>query len=322
MLRAKIESLIPATFGRLAHLASKFREPVKEKFDDGDKRRRFWEAVLTGPIGELFLSGQEEKAEQQLIAQLNSPELPPQGEVYLVGAGPGDPDLLTFKALRLMQQAEVVLYDRLVSEPIMNLVRRDAERIYVGKRRQDHAMEQTAINQLLLDLALQGKRVLRLKGGDPFIFGRGGEEIELLAAAGIPFQVVPGITAASGCAAYAGIPLTHRDFAQSVRFITGHLKDGSFHLPWSELISNEQTLVFYMGLVSLPIICAELIKHGKAETTPCALIEKGTRPEQKVYTATLATLPELIASQEVHAPTLLIVGLVASLHDKLKWFGG
>lgn len=322
MLRAKIESLIPATFGRLAQLASKFREPVKEKFDDGDKRRRFWEAVLTGPIGELFLSGQEEKAKQQLIAQLNSPELPPQGEVYLVGAGPGDPDLLTFKALRLMQQAEVVLYDRLVSEPIMNLVRRDAERIYVGKRRQDHAMEQTAINQLLLDLALQGKRVLRLKGGDPFIFGRGGEEIELLAAAGIPFQVVPGITAASGCAAYAGIPLTHRDFAQSVRFITGHLKDGSFHLPWSELISNEQTLVFYMGLVSLPIICAELINHGKPETTPCALIEKGTRPEQKVYTATLATLPELIASQEVHAPTLLIVGLVASLHDKLKWFGG
>ena len=321
MLRAKIESLIPATFGRLAQLASKFREPVKDKFDDGDKRRRFWEAVLTGPIGELFLSGQEEKAEQQLVAQLNSPELPPQGEVYLVGAGPGDPDLLTFKALRLMQQAEIVLYDRLVSEPIMNLVRRDAERIYVGKRRQDHAMEQTAINQLLLDFALQGKRVLRLKGGDPFIFGRGGEEIELLAAAGIPFQVVPGITAASGCAAYAGIPLTHRDYAQSVRFITGHLKDGSFHLPWPELISNEQTLVFYMGLVGLPVICAELIRHGKPSDTPCALIEKGTRPEQKVHTATLACLPDLIASQDVHAPTLLIVGKVASLHDKLKWFG-
>ncbi|HEY6529564.1 MAG TPA: siroheme synthase CysG [Cellvibrionaceae bacterium] len=322
MLRAKIESLIPATYGRLAQLASKFREPVKQKFADGDKRRRFWEAILTGPIGELFLSGQETKAEQQLIAQLNNPELPPQGEVYLVGAGPGDPDLLTFKALRLMQQAEVVLYDRLVSEPIMNLVRRDAERIYVGKKRQDHAMEQTAINQLLLDLALQGKRVLRLKGGDPFIFGRGGEEIELLAAAGIPFQVVPGITAASGCAAYAGIPLTHRDFAHSVRFITGHLKDGSFQLPWPELISNEQTLVFYMGLVGLPVICAELINHGKPAETPCALIEKGTRPEQKVYTATLATLPDLIAANDVHAPTLLIVGWVASLHDKLKWFGG
>lgn len=322
MLRARIESFIPAAFGRLAQLASKFRESVKAKFDDGDKRRRFWEAVLTGPIGELFLSGQEQKAEQQLIAQLNNPELPPQGEVYLVGAGPGDPDLLTFKALRLMQQAEVVLYDRLVSEPIMNLVRRDAERIYVGKRRQDHAMEQTAINQLLLELAQQGKRVLRLKGGDPFIFGRGGEEIELLAAAGIPFQVVPGITAASGCAAYAGIPLTHRDYAQSVRFITGHLKDGSFHLPWNELISNEQTLVFYMGLVGLPVICAELINHGKPLDTPCALIEKGTRPEQKVYTATLATLPELIAQQEVHAPTLLIVGRVASLHEQLKWFGG
>ncbi|MEY4589256.1 MAG: Siroheme synthase, partial [Pseudomonadota bacterium] len=282
MLRAKIESLIPATYGRLAQLASKFREPVKQKFNDGDQRRRFWEHILTGSIGEMFLSGQEQKAEHELIAQLNQPELAPQGEVYLVGAGPGDPDLLTFKALRLMQQAEVVLYDRLVSEPIMNLVRRDAERIYVGKKRQDHAMQQTEINQLLLDLALQGKRVLRLKGGDPFIFGRGGEEIELLAAAGIPFQVVPGITAASGCAAYAGIPLTHRDYAQSVRFITGHLKDGSFQLPWPELISNEQTLVFYMGLVSLPVICAELINHGKPAETPCALIEKGTRPEQKV----------------------------------------
>ncbi len=322
MLRAKIESVIPASFGQLAQLASKFREKVKAAFDDGDKRRRFWEAVLGGTIAEKVLSGNIASAEADLEQLLQNPSVETRGEVYLVGAGPGDPDLLTFKALRLMQQAEVVLYDRLVSPPIMNLVRRDAERIYVGKRRHDHAVEQTQINQMLLELAQQGKRVLRLKGGDPFIFGRGGEEIELLAEHGIPFQIVPGITAASGCAAYAGIPLTHRDYAQSVRFITGHLKDGSFNLPWTELISNQQTLVFYMGLVGLPTICAELIRHGKPQNTPCALIEKGTLPEQKVHLGDLTSLPELVKNTEIHAPTLLIIGPVASLHKKLAWFGG
>lgn len=320
MLRAKIESVLPERLGQLAQFASRFRQAVKDAFSDGDQRRRFWESVLQGPIAEQVLQGNEACAQTALQQRLANPSPQTGGEVYLVGAGPGDPELLTFKALRLMQQAEVVLYDRLVSEPVLNLVRRDAERLYVGKRRQDHALPQTDINQLLLNLAQSGKRVLRLKGGDPFIFGRGGEEIELLAQHNIPFQVVPGITAASGCAAYAGIPLTHRDHAQSVRFITGHLKDNSLNLPWHEFISPQQTLVFYMGLVGLPTICQQLIAHGKNPHTPCALIERGTSPQQQVHTGTLASLPPLVATTAIQAPTLLIVGEVAGLYPKLAWF--
>jgi len=220
----------------------------------------------------------------------------------------------------LMQQADIVLYDRLVSDEVLNLVRRDADRIYVGKRRSEHALPQQEINQLLVDLAKTGKRVLRLKGGDPFIFGRGGEEIELLAQENIPFQVVPGITAASGCAAYAGIPLTHRDYAQSVRFITGHTKTGQLDLPWVSMLDPEQTLVFYMGLTYLETICQSLITHGRDPSTPAALIEKGTTPEQRVITAQLDSLPARVKSQEVHAPTLLIIGGVVSLHSTLQWF--
>lgn len=319
ILRSRLESTIPAAFGALAQLASRFREAAKQRFSNGDLRRRFWESALNGIVQEHMLAGNSEQAEHALEDLLRQ-EVPTKGEVYLVGAGPGDPDLLTFKALRLMQQAEVVLYDRLVSKPILDMVRRDAELIYVGKKQSEHSMPQQEINQLLLTLANQGKRVLRLKGGDPFIFGRGGEEIELLAEQGVPFQVVPGITAASGCACYAGIPLTHRDYAHSVRFVTGHLKDEQQDLVWSELVSPEQTLVFYMGLSGLRRICQKLIEHGKSPSTPAALIERGTTPEQKVHIADLAGLPGLVEQTEVHAPTLLIIGGVVKLRERLAWF--
>lgn len=322
LIRAKIETWIPATYGQLANLGKRFRERVKLMFPDVQQRRVFWEDVFQGPIAESVFAGKPAEGERLLEERLAGAAPRALGEVYLVGAGPGDPDLLTFRALRLMQQADVVLYDRLVAAPIIDLCRRDAERIYVGKRRADHAVPQEQINQLLIDLAREGKRVLRLKGGDPFIFGRGGEEIEQLAAEGIPFQVVPGITAASGCAAYAGIPLTHRDHAQSVRFVTGHLKDGSSNLPWKDLVAPGQTLVFYMGLVGLPDICAQLIAHGRDAETPAALVQQGTTQNQRVFTGSLATLPALVAEHEVHAPTLVIVGEVVTLREKLAWFEG
>lgn len=321
LIRAKLETLIPTSYGRLAQIASSWRDRVKARFDDGDSRRRFWEKILQGPAAELALNGQEAAAENIIATEIvKDDQTITQGEVYLVGGGPGDPELLTLRALRLMQQADVVLYDRLVSDGVMELVRRDAERIYVGKRRSEHAMEQENINQLLVDLAKEGKRVLRLKGGDPFIFGRGGEEIELLAQNNIPFQVVPGITAASGCSAYAGIPLTHRDYAQSVRFVTGHLKSDNTNLQWPELANPTQTLVFYMGLVGLKEICESLISHGRSPQTPVALIEKGTTQEQRVLIADLQSIADVVAANDVHAPTLFIVGEVVRLHDSLKWF--
>lgn len=321
LIRAKLETLIPTSYGKLAQFASRWRERIKHRFADTDQRRRFWEKILQGPAAELVFNGQDAQADTLLSDAIHQEDDSlTQGEVYLVGGGPGDPELLTLRALRLMQQADVVLYDRLVSDGVMELVRRDAERIYVGKRRSEHTMEQENINQLLVDLALQGKRVLRLKGGDPFIFGRGGEEIELLAQHHIPFQVVPGITAASGCAAYAGIPLTHRDYAQSVRFVTGHLKDDSTNLHWPELAVPGQTLVFYMGLVGLAEICAALIAHGRAPDTPVALVEKGTTRDQRVLIADLATMAQTVANNNVHGPTLLIIGEVVKLHASLQWF--
>ncbi|BBR53432.1 MULTISPECIES: siroheme synthase CysG [Pseudomonas] len=322
LIRARLEAWIPAAYGELAGLAARFRDKVKALYPDVNQRRGFWEDVFQGPIAERQLAGQGSEAERLLQAKVDGAPVQQGGEVYLVGAGPGDPDLLTFRALRLMQQADVVLYDRLVAPAIIEMCRRDAERIYVGKRRADHAVPQEQINRLLVDLARQGKRVLRLKGGDPFIFGRGGEEIEELAEEGIPFQVVPGITAASGCSAYGGIPLTHRDYAQSVRFVTGHLKDGTSNLPWDDLVAPAQTLVFYMGLVGLPTICAELIRHGRAASTPAALVQQGTTRNQRVFTGTLADLPALVARHEVHAPTLVIVGEVVRLREKLAWFEG
>lgn len=321
LVRTKLETLIPAGYGKLAQIASQWRERIKARFSDGDSRRKFWEKILQGPAAELMMNGQEEAANTFINNELAADQSAlTKGEVYLVGGGPGDPELLTLRALRLMQQADVVLYDRLVSDGVMELVRRDAERIYVGKRRSEHAMEQENINQLLVDLAKQGKRVLRLKGGDPFIFGRGGEEIELLAQHHIPFQVVPGITAASGCAAYAGIPLTHRDYAQSVRFVTGHLKSDDTNLSWPELANPTQTLVFYMGLVGLKDICESLIAHGRSPQTPVALIEKGTTQDQRVFVSDLVSIADVVAEKDVHAPTLFIVGEVVQLHESLKWF--
>jgi uroporphyrin-III C-methyltransferase/precorrin-2 dehydrogenase/sirohydrochlorin ferrochelatase len=300
-----------------------FRQRVKQRFSDPGQRRYFWEAVLQGRVAELLFAGREDEARSALedaIANTDQTYDTP-GEVYLVGAGPGDPDLITFRALRLMQQADVVVYDRLVSRPILEMVRRDAEMIYAGKERDNHTLSQESINELLVRLAREGKRVLRLKGGDPFIFGRGGEEIETLAGEGIAFQVVPGITAASGCAAYAGIPLTHRDYAQSCVFVTGHLKDGSVELDWDALAKPAQTIVFYMGLHSIGILCKELVAHGLPKDTPAALVQQGTTRNQRVFVETLASLPTLVEREEVKPPTLIIVGEVVKLREKLRWFG-
>ncbi|EDM46759.1 uroporphyrinogen-III C-methyltransferase [Marinobacter algicola] len=244
------------------------------------------------------------------------------GEVALVGAGPGDPELLTLKAWRLIQSAEVVLYDRLVSPEILSLIPESAERIHVGKQRANHTLPQDQINSRLVELAREGRKVVRLKGGDPFIFGRGGEEIETLAAAGVRFQVVPGITAASGCAAYAGIPLTHRDHAQSVRFVTGHLKNDTCDLPWKDFVQNNQTLVFYMGLVGLPIICRQLVAHGMSPEMPVALVSRGTTPHQQVVTGDLTNIVERVEKNAVPAPTLVIIGNVVTLRSRLDWVGG
>ncbi len=320
LLRARLESLIPAGYGRLAALAAAFRGQVKARFKPAE-RRRFWERVLQGPIAELVFSGRDDEARNALQSALENPRLAfSGGEVALVGAGPGDPDLLTFRALRLMQQADVVVYDRLVSRPILDLVRLEAERIYAGKERAQHALPQEDINHLLVRLAKEGKRVVRLKGGDPFIFGRGGEEIATLAAEGIPFQVVPGITAAAGCASYAGIPLTHRDYSQSVVFVTGHLQDGSVNLNWPALAQPRQTVVFYMGLLGVEVLCRQLVAHGLPAATPAALIQQGTTPQQRVLTGNLDTLPGIVHQSEVKAPTLIIVGEVVRLRDQLKWF--
>lgn len=320
LLRGVLETVIPQNYSRLAAFAVRFRELVKERVTNPPKRRIFWERVLDGAVAERVLAGDDSAAEAMLRQMLAGEDNTLTGEVYLVGAGPGDPDLLTFRALRLMQKADVVVYDNLVAMAIVDLTRRDAQRIFVGKQRANHTLRQEEINALLVRLAGEGKRVVRLKGGDPFIFGRGGEEIEALAAHDIPFQVVPGITAAAGVASYAGIPLTHRDHAQSCLFVTGHLKDGTMNLDWDALARPNQTVVVYMGLHGLATLCGELVRHGMPATTPVAIVQQGTTQNQRVITGTLATLPAIAEREKPRAPTLTIVGGVVTLHDKLSWF--
>ena len=320
-IRSKIETMLPAAYGRIAGIAGEFREQVKAKFATTQLRRQFWEKVLNGPLVERVLSGQEQAARDLLGELLQSEQVSPaKGEVYLVGGGPGDPDLLTFRALRLMQQCDVCVYDKLVSKEVMELVRRDAELIYVGKSRDQHTLPQEEINQLLARLALEGKRVLRLKGGDPFIFGRGGEEIETLMQHGVPFQVVPGITAANGVSSYAGIPLTHRDYAQACLFITGHLKDGTIDLDWQAMARPRQTVVIYMGLVGLEQICAKLIAQGVSPEMPAAVIQQGTTQKQRVVESTLKNLAADVAAAGLKPPSLTIIGEVVQLRSRLNWF--
>ena len=322
-LRQKLETVLPANLSKLGAFSEKFREKVKQSLNGVTARRYFWEDVLDGDIAEMVEKGQDSKAdaafETALTAAAENNQV--QGQVYLVGAGPGDPDLLTFRALRLMQKADVVVYDRLVSPQILELVRRDAEKIYVGKAKSNHSLPQDDINQLMVDEAKKGNRVVRLKGGDPFIFGRGGEEIQTLIQHGIEFQVVPGITAANGASSYAGIPLTHRDHAQSVVFATGHLKDGTIDLNWQSLAHKNQTIVFYMGLTGLPIICEKLIENGLTPDTPIALIQSATTENQVVVTGTLSDITQNPATSALKPPTLIIVGTVVSLHKQLNWFG-
>jgi uroporphyrin-III C-methyltransferase/precorrin-2 dehydrogenase/sirohydrochlorin ferrochelatase len=324
LLRARLETLIPSAYGRLAELMEEFREKVKTHIKNPEKRRHFWENVAQGPIAEMVFAGKEEAARGAMHTAVDEAEASgePKGEVYLVGAGPGDPDLLTFRALRLLQQADVIVYDRLVSQEILDMARRDADLVYVGKERDKHTLPQEDINLLLARIAKKGKRVLRLKGGDPFIFGRGGEEIETLMQEGVDFQIVPGITAAAGAASYAGIPLTHRNYAQSVTFVTGHLKDGSMDLNWKGLAQPHQTLVVYMGLLGAKKLCAKLIEHGLAPETPIALVQKATTRQQKVVIGTLESMPGQIDEATIKPPTLIIVGEVVQLHEKLSWFSG
>ncbi len=318
-LRRKIEQSLPAQLGELAPLIREYRERVKALIPSASERLVFWEALLDGPLaGGAGGSGAEaaQLVEEALAARADNREI--NATVYLIGAGPGDPDLLTVKALRLLQQADVVVYDRLVSPAILALSRRDAERIDVGKRMGNHTLPQEEINRLLVRLSREGKRVVRLKGGDPFIFGRGGEEIEELLEENIPFQVVPGITAASGSATYCGIPLTHRDHAQSVTFVTGHLKQGELNLKWESLAQPQQTVVFYMGLTSLPLIAEQLQAHGQASDTPVALVHRATTPHQRLLIGRLDNIADLAREHAFKSPSLIIIGSVVSLAEKLK----
>ena len=373
LLRARLETLIPQGYGKLAKLAGEFRAEVKTKIPTLTGRRQFWERAFEGQVSQLMFAGNEAQATAQLKADLEStaaalednanntvnlgayspatttsqhadghstetlsatapitadeltathtkPAQAAVGEVYIVGAGPGDPELLTFKALRLMQQADIVYYDALVSPQVLDLCRRDADKVFVGKKRSNHAVAQLGINELLVNSAKEGRRVVRLKGGDPFIFGRGGEEIESLRAHGVPYQVVPGITAANAAASYAGIPLTHRDHSQSVRFVTGFLKAGAPNEKFENLLDTNETVVFYMGLHSLARLTTGLIDAGRSSETPIAIVSNASMANQQVLTGTLANIVELQEQAQLPTPALLIMGDVVALHDDLAWY--
>ena len=321
LIREKLEGVLPQHLGKMAQISGDFRERLKTKVASITARRRFWERTFNGRFSDLIASGKEDDAKAELestMIEINNDEKA-KGEVFLIGAGPGDPGLLTLRALQLMQEADVVLYDYLVSAEVLDLVRRDADLVCVGKKAGHHSVPQEETNQLLVNYAQQGKRVARLKGGDPFMFGRGGEELEVLFEAGIPFQVVPGITAAAGATAYAGIPLTHRDYAQSATFITGHLKADTENMDWSVLARSKQTLVIYMGLMKASHIQAQLIANNRASDTPVAIIERGTQKVQKVLKGELSQLAEL--AENAASPSLIVIGEVVQLSDKLNWFG-
>ena len=355
LLRARLETLIPQGYGKLAKLAGEFRSEVKAKIPTLTGRRQFWERAFEGQVSQLMFAGNEKEAAAQLKLDLDSTtaaitakntaddnalstvaesastsapvisDAPIEtenaiGEVYIVGAGPGDPELLTFKALRLMQQADIVYYDALVSPQVLDLCRRDADKVFVGKKRSNHAVAQLGINELLVNSAKEGRRVVRLKGGDPFIFGRGGEEIESLRAHSIPYQVVPGITAANAAASYAGIPLTHRDHSQSVRFVTGFLKAGAPNSNFKSFLNTDETVVFYMGLHSLARLTTGLIDAGRSSDTPIAIVSNASMPNQQVLTGTLADIVELQEKNQLPTPALLIMGDVVALHHDLAWY--
>jgi uroporphyrin-III C-methyltransferase/precorrin-2 dehydrogenase/sirohydrochlorin ferrochelatase len=312
-IRARLESLLPANLGRLARFAGAFRGAVAAQIGDGVQRRRFWERFFAGPVADKVLAGDEVGAREAMLGLINGRAVQrrDEGSVSIVGAGPGDPDLMTFKALRRLQEADVVLYDKLVGPEIVDYARRDAERIYVGKSKANHAKTQDEINALMAEYALAGKRVVRLKGGDPFIFGRGGEELDYLQARGIAVEVVPGVTAAAGCAAAAGIPLTLRGTALAVTFITGHARDGEPDLDWASLASGKQTLAVYMGVSTAGTVARRLIEHGLPAGTPVAIIENGTRPEQRVVTARLEQLESRLQEAGIAGPALIVIGEVA-----------
>lgn len=316
-IRTNIEFNLPSKSGQIANFISDKRPLVKKFYNNNEQKiRLFWEFFVESDFAERILINDTKVNEESFVRLLSEYSKSSffGGEVFIVGAGPGDPDLLTFKALRLIQKADVILYDRLVSKNIVEMARRDADKIYVGKAADDHTIPQQEMNRLLVDLACAGKKVVRLKGGDPFIFGRGGEEVDFLVENKIPFQIVPGISAANGCSCYAGIPLTHRDHAQAVQFITGHHKDGEINLPWSSLVSTTQTLVIYMGLLTLNTICDELIKHGMKKNTKIALIEKGTLPDQRIHISTIDSVMNIVEKKNISAPALIIIGSVVSLY--------